>query len=574
MDVPQLIVDLAMALVAALVGGMVAQLLRQPVILGYFLAGIVIGPFTPGPVGDVNRLEVLAEIGVTFLMFALGVEISGPALLRVGRVALLGGAGQIAVSMALGAGLGALLGLEGSALVFFGALIALSSTVVVVRLLAQHGELAAPQGRIALGMLVVQDLSVVPMMVILPALAQPTEDLVPGLALAAVKAAAILAGTLLLGPRVVPWVLLRVSVTGSRELFLLTVIALALGTALVTAWAGLSLAFGAFLAGLVVAESELSHEVLGQITPLRDAFITLFFVSVGMLLDPAFVLQEAVLVLGLALAVLVGKAAIAGAIPLLFGYPLPTALFVGAALAQVGEFSFVLARLGVAEGILSERVFGLVLAVAIVTIVLTPAAMRLAPVLARGLRRVGSAPVGPSGEARADDRAAAEPEQPALRDHVVLLGYGRVGAEVARWLEAHGVPYLAIDADPLRLRAPHARGVPTLAGAASGPALLAHAQLGLARVLVITIPEVPAAERAIHYAREANPAIDVVVRADAAATVAALQRSGVDETVQPEFEAALEFVRHTLSRYGVDGAALEVDLNARRTAFYAAGAEA
>jgi monovalent cation:H+ antiporter-2, CPA2 family len=332
----------------------------------------------------------------------------------------------------------------------------------------------------------------------------------------------------------------------------------------VTAWAGLSIAFGAFLAGLVIAEAELSHQVLDRIEPLRDAFITMFFVSVGMLLNPAYVFGEAPLVLALAAAILIAKALIAGAVPLLFGHPLATATLVGASLAQIGEFSFVLARLGVDQGILTERVFGLTLAVAVVTIVLTPAALHVAGPLAHLLRpvlQVGRAAV-PAALADAERAVGA------LRDHVVVLGYGRVGQELTSWLEQHGVPFVVAESNPELLAPLRARGVPTVAGDASSPQLLDQLGLPLARVVVVTFPESVAAARAIQYVRGRNADADVVARADAAAVVGMLRAEGAGEVVQPEFEAALEFVRHTLGAYLPDASRLEADLAARRDRYY------
>jgi CPA2 family monovalent cation:H+ antiporter-2 len=564
MELPFLFVNLTLAMAAALLGGVIARFLRQPVILGYFLGGVLISDFTPGPVGDVHQLEVLADIGVAFLMFALGVEVSLSTLLSVGRVALLGGLVQIVASMAVGAGLAMLIGLSGLAAVFFGALVALSSTVVVIRLLSDRGELAAPHGRIAVGILIVQDLSVVPMMVILPAFNGPTDGLVASLGLALVKAIAILVGTLVIGGRVVPWVLLRVARTGAPDLFVLAIVTLALGTALETAWSGLSLAFGAFLAGLVIAESELSHQVLDRIGPLRDAFISMFFVSVGMLLNPAYILGEAPLVLAIAVAVLIAKGLISGAVPLFFGQSLATATLVGASLAQIGEFSFVLARVGVDQGIISERIFGLTLAVAVVTIVLTPGALRLAGPLAGTL---GSLPGTGRGAAPAAPSASSSAVGP-LRNHVVILGYGRLGRELATWLENHDVPFMVVESRADLLEPLQARGIPTLAGDASSPQLLDQCDLPRARVVAVTLPDSVAAAGAIRHVRARNPQLDVVARAGEAAVVGMLGAQGASEVVQPEFEAALEFVRHTLGSFTPDAARLEAELAARRDSYY------
>src|SRR5438874_6334642 len=332
----QLLVDLVLAVLAAFVGGTLAHRFGQPVILGYLLAGVAIGPFTPGPTANTHSVQVLAEIGVALLMFALGAEVSLAELRRIGRVGTLGGALQLVCTMGLGPLLAPLLGLTFTQGVFLGALLALSSTVVALKVLLDRGELGALHGRVALGILIAQDLAVVPMVVALPSIAAGSQGLLMDLALAAVKAGGVLLGAYFIGIRLVPIALGRAAITRTRELFLLGVVALALGTALVTQFAGLSLAFGAFLAGLVVAESEYRRQVVAEVLPLRDLFASLFFVSVGMLIDPRTLVSEAATIAGLSALVLVGKIAILAAVVLVLGMPARVALLAGLSLAQIG----------------------------------------------------------------------------------------------------------------------------------------------------------------------------------------------------------------------------------------------
>ena len=399
MDPVAFVLNLALAVLAALLGGVVAQRLGQPVILGYLLAGVALGPFTPGPQVDPHAVEALAEVGVAFLMFAVGAELSLSELRRLGRVAGVGGALQIGGTMALGPLLAPALGLSFGAGIFLGALLALSSTVVAVKVLEARGELQALHGRVALGLLVAQDLAIVPLAVALPVLAAPggllggsapgggggadTGAALASLGLAMLRAGAVLLGAYLVGTRAVPWVLGRVAGTRTRELFLLAVVGLTLGTALVTQAAGLSLAFGAFLAGLVIGESEYRAQVVAEVLPLRDLFASLFFVSIGLLIDPRALLANASQVALLTAAVVVGKTAIIVVVVRALGLPGPVAVLAGLALAQVGEFSFVLARLGAASGAIPPALVDLILATALVTIVLTPALLSSAPLLQR-----------------------------------------------------------------------------------------------------------------------------------------------------------------------------------------------
>ncbi|MHB0869318.1 MAG: cation:proton antiporter [Chloroflexota bacterium] len=555
------VVDLVSAAVAALLGGMIALRLHQPVILGYLLAGVAIGPYTPGPVGDTHNVQLMAELGVAFLMFALGVEFSLSELLKLRWVATVGGVVQIAATVLLGVAISPLLGLDLTQGLFLGSVIALSSTMVSLKLLMGRGELESLHGRIVLGILIVQDLSVVPMMVILPALAGPADGLVLALAVAAAKAAAILVGALYLGTRIAPLLLSRVAATGSREMFLLAIVSLALGTALVTYALGLSIAFGAFLAGLILSESEFSHQALAEALPLRDIFSAIFFVSVGMLIDPLFLLQNAPAILLVTAAVVVGKLVIATAVPLLFRYPGRAALGTGLFLAQIGEFSFVLTRLGQDRGVTDDYFSSLILSSALLSILINPLLVHEGRQLHRLLTRVPL--VGRLFWERFE--APSKGQEMQLRDHVVICGYGRVGREMARALESRGEPYLVVELDPYVVKELRRSRVNYIYGDAANPAVLAHTQLSRARLVAATVPDAVSVEMAVRNARALNPSVPIIARIHSVQDMQRILNAGADEAVCPEFEAGMEFVRHAIARFGASEDEVSDFVRQRRT---------
>jgi monovalent cation:H+ antiporter-2, CPA2 family len=562
MDDLQLLVDLVLAVLAAFIGGALAQHLRQPVILGYLLAGVAIGPFTPGPTANTHSVQVLAEIGVAFLMFALGAEVSLGELKRIGRVASIGGAFQILCTIGLGPLVAPFLGLSFLQGVFLGALFSLSSTVVALKVLLARGELGALHGRVALGILIAQDIAVVPMVVILPSVVAGSDRLLADLALAGLKAGGVLLGAYLVGVKLVPMALGHAAVTRTRELFLLGVVALALGTALITQFAGLSLAFGAFLAGLVVAESEYRTQVIAETLPLRDLFASLFFVSVGMLIDPRVLLSQAGLIAGLGAVVVVGKVGIVAVIVIALGLPARVALLAGLSLAQIGEFSFVLARVGVEGGAIPASVFDLTLATALVTIVLTPSLIRTAPFLLDLLGRM------PWLGDRLVEPAEASESVAGMAHHAVICGYGRVARELVEALDARGLRYLVIEYNPIIARDLRDRGTPVVYGDAANPAVLEHAHLERARLLAILMPDATAAELATRHARALHPRLDIIARGGSAVDLERLRSAGATEVVQPEFEAGVEVIRHALRRFGVGGLELSGLVAGRRAAYY------
>ena len=557
-----LILDLVLALGVALVGGSVAQRLGQPALLGYVVAGFLIGPNTPGPHADFERVELLANLGVAFLMFALGVELSFNELRRMQRIALVTGGIQIPLTLVLGTLAGIAIGWSLPAALLLGGAFAISSSIVALKLLLARGEGTSPQSRAVLSLSVVQDLSLVPMLAIVPVLSGDTASLATDLARSLLTAIVALVAVIVLGTRVVPPILYVVARLESRELFLLTVVVIALGTAVASETAGLSLALGAFLAGLVVSESEFDSHVLSEIIPLRDLFSTLFFVALGMLIEPAFLIENIGTVLALVAVLILGKLLITGGAFLAAGLDHRTTTLSALAMAQIGEFSFVLAGVGVAEGIIDRRQYGLILEVALVSILIAPSLLRLGPTLVSVAARLP----GVAGQEAA--QAGPEAEPTSISRHVVICGYGRVGSEVGEALMRRGLRFVVIEINPAIVRGLRERGIQAFYGDAASEPLLLRAGIERARTLAVTSADLMIAQSAARTARRLNPSIDVVTRAAAGDEVEILRQAGVNEVVQPEFEAGLEFVRHVLRRQGVSAREATMMLTRRRSAFY------
>ena len=415
-----------------------------------------------------------------------------------------------------------------------------------------------------LAFLILQDIAVVPMVVLLPMLAGTETSIVKDVAMAVGKATALLAGTFLVGARLVPKLLERAAFARSRDLFLLGVVSLALGTAVAAQVLGLSLDFGAFLAGLVISESDYAPQVVAEALPIRDLFTSLFFVSVGMLINPVGLLASLGALVPLVLVAVVGKVAIVTGLVLALGMPGRVALLTGLALGQIGEFSFVLARLGVDRGALSPHAFDLVLGAALVTIVVSPWMLQLSgPLLAwlarlPGLTRAFADPVEGPGE-----------EGGPLSGHAIICGFGRVGRELADALRSRGVGMVVIEYNPHVVAELRAAGTPTIYGDAANPAVLSRAHPERARVLAVTLPDPAAAERIVREARSQNHRLDVVARSQDRADLERLRRAGASDVVQPEFEGGVEFIRHTMRRYGVLGTEFQALTAGRRVAYYA-----
>ena len=541
-----LLSSMAIVLGAALVGGMAARLLRLPVILGYLVTGIVIGPHVLGWVPEVDDVKTLAEIGVVLMMFTLGVEFSFSTLRQVGRVAVFGGGAQVLVTVALGLAVGTLLGWGGKEAIVFGFLIALSSTVIVLKMLMERGELGSPHGRVMIGILLVQDLSVIPMMIILSSMGE-SGTIWTALGWAVLKTALFLGAMFVLGFWVLPTVMSRVVERRSRELFLLAIVCLTFGAAFGADYVGLSIALGAFLAGLFFSESQYAHQALADIRPLRDIFATLFFASIGMLADPSFIAENPGQITAVVAAIVVGKFIIMSLVPLAFGYSAKTIVFVGSGLFQIGEFSFVLAALALSKNVISEHLYSLTLTAAVITMLLTPFSMGLASGLYHRMVQAGRVPR--LFASRSDPEVLGGDRK--LSGHVVICGYGRVSRNLGYVLDRRNFTYLVIDIDPRVIDVARAKGIPCIYGDASNPDILARAELTRAKVLVVTMPDPIAAKLVVQNARSINPRLDVVARVHRDEDSEVLRGLGAAELVRPELEAGLEIIRHTLHRFGL-----------------------
>jgi monovalent cation:H+ antiporter-2, CPA2 family len=548
-----LIATIAGGLGLAFLLGLLAVRFRMPPLVGYLLAGVAVGPFTPGFVADAGLASQLAEIGVILLMFGVGLHFSPEDLLAVRRIAVPGALAQIAAATVLGMFVSHLWGWSWGSGLVFGLCLSVASTVVLLRALEDRGALETGDGRIAVGWLIVEDLVTVLVLVLLPALAVPLggdagADAQDGTVWAAIawtlaKVVAFVVFMFVVGRRVVPWLLERVARTGSRELFTLGVLAVALGIAVGAASLfGVSFALGAFFAGMVISESDLSTKAASDALPLQDAFAVLFFVAVGMLFDPMILVHQPLKVLAVTLIVMVGKSLAALAIVLAFRRPLKTALTISASLAQIGEFSFILAALGLSLGLLPREAQSLVVAGALLSITLNPLIFRtIAPIeswLGPRVRRTGTP--------EAVD--AAVPGH--LRGHAVLVGHGRVGGRVAAALAGRGIPYVVIESDREAAASLRKRGVPAVYGDAARPGVLEHAGLRDARLLVVTAPDPFQARAVIDLARKINPAIDIVVRTHTEAEREYLEKANVGKAVMGESELADAMARYALEKLG------------------------
>lgn len=544
---PLLLINIAVVLVTAFIGGLIARRLGLPTIVGYLLAGLSIGPFTPGFVGDVADISQLAELGVIFLMFGVGLHFSLRDLWAVRSVAIPGAVAQIIIATMLGFALTRIWGWSSAAGLVLGFAVSIASTVVLLRNLTDNGLLNTLHGQVAVGWLVLEDLATILILVLLPVLfGSDQAGSWSSAGLAVLKAVLFVGVMLVVGVRLLPWLLTSIAFTRSRELFILAVVAVAVGTALGAAELfGVSLALGAFLAGVVLGESTVSHQIGADVVPFRDVFTVVFFVSVGMLVNPAYLFANADQVLALTALIMIGKPVVT----VLMGLVLPgsgrTMLVAAAALGQIGEFSFIVGQTGVALGVLTQDQYSLILAGALISIVLNPLLFRLLPWSERLLRRV------PALWQRLDRHGTPPPlAAPSLTDHVVIVGLGRVGSHIVTVLERLGIPFLVVEIDAQRATAFDQRGVPTLFGDAANSEVLTHAGLDRARALVVTLPDETAAELVVAGARNLAPTLPIIARAATQSGMHRLHKCGADDVIHPELEGGLEVVRHTLLALG------------------------
>jgi CPA2 family monovalent cation:H+ antiporter-2 len=559
-----LLFTIAGAFGAAFLFGFIASKLKMPPLVGYLLAGIALGPHSPGFVGDIGLASQLAEIGVILLMFGVGLHFSPGDLLRVRRIALPGATLQMLTAISLGYWLASSWGWTPAAALVFGLSLSVASTVVVLRVLEDRGLMDSIDGRVAVGWLVVEDLLVVLALVLLPAIlnalgagaegAAPMgrSELLATLALTLVKMVAFIVLMGVVGRRAVPWLLTHVARSGSRELFTLAVLAVSLGVAVGAATLfGVSFALGAFVAGVVISESELSHRAGADALPMQDAFAVLFFVSVGMLLDPAVMLTQPLKVLSTVAIVLLGNTVVASILMVLLRHPFAASLRIGASFGQIGEFSFILAGLGVSLGVLSEEGRSLILAAALCTIVLNPLLFasldRLSAWIARHPRLLDRL----EGQ-KAPRMAHTDLFETVRQGHAILIGYGRVGRTIGDALQRLDIPFVAIEQDRRVVDAMRTIGLASIYGDATRADILEHAHPAGARLLVIAAPDPYHARHIIDMVRAKNPTIDIVVRTHSDQEQALFEQLGVSKALMGERELAFGMAYHSLRSLGVD----------------------
>jgi K+:H+ antiporter len=560
-----LLVTIVLGLVLAACGGLIARKMRMPPLVGYLVAGVVISPFTPGFIADANLASQLAEIGVILLMFGVGLHFSIKDLLAVRHIAVPGALTQVAVATAVGAGVALSWGWSPAASLLLGLALSCASTVVLLRALEERNALDSVNGHIAVGWLVVEDLVMVLALVLLPAMTGPlsadTHGLAArlagdsiGLALALTvgKLAIFIALVFLVGTRVVPWALEQVARTGSRELFTLAVLALALGIAYGSAELfGVSFALGAFFAGVVLSESDFSHQAAADSLPLKDAFAVLFFVSVGMLFDPTIVARDPLAVVAVVLVIVFGKSLAAFAIVLVFGHTVTTALIISASLAQIGEFSFILAGLGVVFGVFPSEGRDLVIAGALLSIILNPLAFAAVDPLVNWLR---GRPRLLAWLERPQNRLATIPQfgtGEGLHGHAIIVGYGRVGGLIGEALKALELPFVVIEEDRRRVEELRKRGIAAVYGDATAAGVLDAARVDHARLLIIAAPRGFQTQRILDIAQKANPRIDTAVRAHSIGELGLLERQNVGIAIMGERELALGLLDYAFRSLGL-----------------------
>ncbi|MCB4203568.1 cation:proton antiporter [Deferribacterales bacterium Es71-Z0220] len=536
-----IVTDISIILIVGLIGGVIAQQLRQPLILGYILAGIIIGPSTAWlTITDTHNIELLAEIGVALLLFALGIEFSLKELKPVKKIALIGTPIQVGLTTLFGYLLGQFFGFDKVNSIWFGATISVSSTMVVLKTLMRQERLGTLSSRVMIGMLLVQDLGVVPMLIILPQLNNP-QNALSILGYAGIKAAVFLVFMFFLGTKIVPKIIKYVASWNSRELFLLSITAMGLGIGYISYIFGLSYAFGAFVAGMVLSESDYGHQALNDIIPLRDLFVLLFFVSVGMLFDPSFLIKHWKMVIAAAVLISIIKGTIFSSLALIFKYHNVVPFALGLGLFQVGEFSFVLARVGISTNSISQDLYYLILNTAIITMVLTPVISNFtAPLYAWRRKSSKKEPLHtisiPNDE---------------ISEHIIIAGAGRLGNYIAEILSKFEIDFILIEMDYRKYESAKNKNYPVIYGDASQEVILKAAKVESANLMLITVPNIIISKTIVEQVKKLNQSLHTVARASSIEHLKLLNELGIYEAVQPEFEASLEIARQALIHYDI-----------------------
>ncbi|MGB2697924.1 MAG: cation:proton antiporter [Candidatus Zixiibacteriota bacterium] len=543
MGIP-LLSDIVIVLGLSIVVLFVCSHLRIPTIVGFFLTGMLAGPHGLGLIKAVHEVEILAEIGIVLLLFTIGMEFSLKNLLRIKKSILMGGSLQVWLTFLAVFVIAMKLGQSFSESIFLGFLISLSSTAIVLKVIQQRAEVDSPYGSTTLGILIYQDVIIVPMMLFTPLLVGATANYGVSPLILLIKGVGIIAFVIVSSKWIVPQVLYQIARTRNRELFLLSVVIICFGFAWLFSSAGLSLALGAFLAGLIISESEYAHQALGNILPLRDISMSFFFISIGMLLDVGFLFQHPGLIVLIALGVLALKTFIAGFAATLLGFPFRTVVLVGLALSQVGEFSFILSKTGIEFGLLAGDTYQMFLAVSVLTMALTPVIIAFAP---RTADFVLQLPM--PARLRTGFSPVQEVKLPRKKDHLVIIGFGFNGRNLARAAKVRGIPYSIIEMNPETVREEKIKGEPIHYGDATHKAVLGRADIKDARVAVVAISDPAATRRIVELVRKVNPGIYVIVRTRFIQEVKSLRRLGADEVIPEEFETSVEIFARVLEKY-------------------------
>ncbi|WP_299986053.1 monovalent cation:proton antiporter family protein [uncultured Pontibacter sp.] len=546
MEIP-LLSDVVIILGLAVVVILLFQRFRLPTILGFLMTGVIAGPHGLNLIADVHDIEILAEIGVILLLFIIGMEFSLRNLALIKRTVLLGGATQVLVTILLVGLVLMMFNFSAAEGFFVGFLFALSSTAIVLKLLQDKGEINSPHGKVVLGILIFQDIVVVPMMLVAPLMAGGSENIVVELLLMVLKGAFVIVFVLISARYLVPKLLFIVAQTKSKELFILSIVVICFAVAWLTQSLGLSLALGAFMAGLIISESEYSHQATSNILPFREIFTSFFFVSIGMLLDFGFMLQHLPLILLLTVCTFILKGVIAAMAARILQYPLRTSILVGLSLFQVGEFAFILSKTGINSGLLSQEVYQYFLSVSLLTMAITPFVIGSFHTIANKLS-ARWVPVNnqiPNAPANAD----ASDDMHHLEDHIVIIGYGINGRNVAKAARHASIPYVIVELNAVTVKEERLRGEPILYGDAVHGVILSHINIHKARVVVIAISDPEATKRIISSIREVSDKVHIIVRTRFVQEMEENFRLGADEVIPEEFETSIEIFTRVLSKY-------------------------
>ena len=520
--------------------------LRAPTIVGFLLTGILAGPQGLGLISASEQVSLLADIGVVLLLFTVGIEVSLRDIIQLKKYVLVGGSLQVALTTLAVFLVMMSLDLPVGTAVLLGLLVSLSSTAIVLRIIQKREEFDSLHGRTTLGILIFQDMAVVPMMLLIPLLPGSTLALGSSPLAVALKGLSIVALIIISAKWLVPRILYSIARTRDRELFLLSIVAICLAVAWITSLAGLSLGLGAFLAGLIISESPYSHQAFGNIVPLRDVFTSFFFISIGMLLDVGVLIANPAFIVLLALAVMALKAALAGLAISLMGLPFRIIILVSLALSQIGEFSFVLSKVGFESGLISREYYQIFLDVTVLTLAATSLIMAVSPKVAEGMLRL---PLPSRLKARPYPSVSKELE--ALEDHLIIIGYGVNGRNVARSAKRESIPYLIVDMDPEIVMREGKSGEPIYFGDAASEAVLNHVGICKAKAMVIAISDPSATRRITELARRLNPDIFIIARTRYVQEMKPLHDLGADEVIPEEYETSIEIFSRVLSRYDV-----------------------